>query len=120
MQTKNSLWGGHKLLNHNGGLTPLLGFFYDAGMYFMYVLQMNNEQLYFGFTNDIRKRLSQHHNGEVLTTKKYLPVKLIYYECYLSRKDAKTRETMIKKYGSTYAHLKKRILHSIKESQGRG
>lgn len=89
-------------------------------MAYLYVLKLNNDQLYIGFTNNLERRIRSHTNGKVFTTKKYLPIKLIYYECYLSTKDAKERESMLKRYGSTYSHLRKRILNSIKESQGRG
>lgn len=86
----------------------------------MYILKMSNEQLYFGFTSDLKKRLQEHKMGKVFSTKKYAPTRLIYYECYLSRDDAKNRETMLKRYGSTYVHLKRRISSSIERSQGRG
>lgn len=89
-------------------------------MFYVYVLTMNIGQLYIGSTGNLRKRIEQHKSGEVSTTKKYLPVKLIYYECYLSEKDARHRESMLKKYGSTWSHLKHRIKDSIKESQRRG
>lgn len=89
-------------------------------MFYVYVLTMDNEQLYIGSTKDLRKRVEQHRKGEVLTTKKYLPVKLVYYECYLSKNDARRRESMLKKYGSTWSNLKRRIGDSIKESQRRG
>ena len=75
---------------------------------------MGNNQLYVGFTNDLKNRIREHNYGKVLTTRKYLPVKLVYYECYASMSDAKQREKMIKKFGSTYSHLKRRILNSIK------
>ena len=89
-------------------------------MYYLYILRLSNYQIYIGFTNNIRKRLEEHNDGKVLTTSKYLPAKLIYYECYLSKKDALQREKMIKKFGSTYSHLKKRIFNSLKDSQERG
>ncbi|KKS46619.1 MAG: GIY-YIG catalytic domain protein [Candidatus Azambacteria bacterium GW2011_GWA2_42_9] len=86
----------------------------------MYVLLLDNDQLYIGFTNDLKKRIKLHKEGKVFTTKKFLPVKLVYYECYLDKEDAEQREFMIKRFGSTYSHLKKRITNSIKKSQGRG
>lgn len=89
-------------------------------MYYLYILSLNNKQIYIGFTNNLQKRLEEHNNGKVFTTHKYLPIKLIYYECYLSQKDAVQREKMIKRFGSTYSHLKKRIFNSLKDSQGRG
>ena len=89
-------------------------------MYYVYVLKMSNNQLYIGFTNDIRKRIKEHKEAKVFTTRKFLPIKLIYYECYLSHQDAKERESMIKKFGSSYSHLKHRIRNSIKGLQERG
>lgn len=89
-------------------------------MYYLYVLSLRNKQIYIGFTNNLNKRLGEHNDSKVFTTSKYLPVKLIYYECYLSQKDAIQREKMIKRFGSTYSHLKQRISHSIEDSQGRG
>ena len=86
----------------------------------MYILTLNNGQFYIGFTNDLKKRIKEHKEGNVFTTKKFLPVKLIYYECYLDREDAKQREFMLKRFGSTYSHLKNRITNSIKKSQERG
>ena len=82
-------------------------------MFFTYVLKMNNGQIYIGFAKDLKERLKRHKNGEVFTTKKYLPVRLIYFECYLSQKDAIQREKMLKRYGSSWSHLKRRIKHSL-------
>ena len=89
-------------------------------MFYVYVLEMHNKELYFGSSDDLKKRIHKHTSGKVFTTRKYLPVRLIYYECYLSEQDAKQRERMLKQYGSTYTHLKKRIKNSIKGFQGRG
>lgn len=88
-------------------------------MYYTYILKLSNDKLYIGFTNDIRNRIKEHKNGKVLSTRNFLPAKLIYYECYLSYADARQRELMIKKFGSTYSHLKNRIRNSIKGLQGR-
>ncbi len=82
--------------------------------HYVYVLKMSNGELYIGFTHDLKNRLEQHKGGRIITTRKYLPVRLVYYECYASIYDAKQREKMIKKFGSTYSHLKNRILNSIK------
>lgn len=89
-------------------------------MYFVYVLKLSNNQLYFGFTNDLRKRLKEHESGKTFTTKKYLPIELIYYECYSAFQDAKNRESKIKQFGSTYSQLKKRLIYSIRGPQRRG
>ena len=83
-------------------------------MYYVYVLKMVNGQVYIGFTPDLKGRIQKHKSGKVLTTKKYLPVHLLYYESYLSKDDALKREKMIKRYGSTWSHLLRRISKSLK------
>jgi len=52
--------------------------------------------LYIGYTTDLRKRFDQHNNGESLATKPFKPYKLIFYEAFLNRKDAKSREEYLK------------------------
>ena len=89
-------------------------------MHFVYILKLNNKQLYIGFTRDLKKRLKEHESGKVFTINKYLPLKLIYYECHSAFLDAKDRESKIKQFGSTYSQLKKRIVHSIGASQRQG
>lgn len=89
-------------------------------MFYVYVLVMSNGQFYIGFTPNLKDRIQKHKEGNVFTTKKYLSIKLIYYECYLSKKDALNREYKIKRFGSSWGHLKKRICKSIEDSQGRG
>lgn len=81
---------------------------------------MNNNQIYIGRTNDLNRRLEEHKLGDVFTTKKYLPVKLVYYEAYLSEKDTERRESALKKYGSSWSHIKRRIFSSLKDVQERG
>ena len=63
-------------------------------MYYFYVLKSINN-IYFGSTNDLRRRLSEHNTGKCFSTKgsKW---KLIYYEAYLSEIDARNREHQIK------------------------
>jgi putative endonuclease len=47
----------------------------------MYILECNDGSYYTGSTNDLKRRLVQHENGEGANhTKKRLPVKLVYYE----------------------------------------
>lgn len=95
-------------------LDPALENLHYDFMFYVYVLKMSNEQIYIGFTADLKKRLQEHNSGKSFTTSKYLPVCLIYYEAYNSRSDAKLRETMIKRYGSSWSHLKKRLKNGLK------
>ena len=52
--------------------------------------------MYIGYTTDLRKRFKQHNSGESLATKPFRPYKLIFYEAFLNRIDAKHREEYLK------------------------
>lgn len=65
--------------------------------YYVYVLlSKKDHKFYIGYTNNIGKRLREHENGEVASTKWRLPVILIYYEMHLNQKDALRREDYFK------------------------
>lgn len=49
-----------------------------------------------GSSSDLRARFKSHNNGENLSTKSYAPFKLIFYEAYISKKDALRREEYFK------------------------
>ena len=66
-------------------------------MFYVYVLQSKkDDDLYVGFTNDIKKRLFKHNSGKVFSTKLRRPLKLIYTEICLNKKDATQREKYFK------------------------
>ena len=65
-------------------------------MFYVYVLQMSNKQVYTGSTSDLRRRLREHQLGKSTTTSKYLPVTLIFYEAFVSKVDAQRREMYLK------------------------
>lgn len=69
-------------------------------MYYVYILFSNKDKkLYIGFTPDLKNRLSKHNTGFVISTKHRRPLRLIYYESYLLREDAKRRERYLKSGG---------------------
>lgn len=82
-------------------------------MHYVYVLKLNNGRVYIGFTSDLKRRIQEHKSGKTFTTRKYLPLRLIYYECYLAKDDAIRREKTLKRYGSSWSHLLKRIAKSL-------
>ncbi len=62
-------------------------------MYYTYVLiSLKDHKFYTGYTSDIEKRLQQHNDGEVFSTKSRRPFKLIYFEACLNQDDALHRE----------------------------
>ncbi|MBP9822311.1 MAG: GIY-YIG nuclease family protein [Candidatus Pacebacteria bacterium] len=87
-------------------------------MYFFYVLKSTkNEELYFGYTEDLRARLGQHNSGKVPSTNLKKPLVLVYYEAYRSQSDAKHREHSIKLRGNAYLQLKRRIRNCVAETE---
>jgi len=83
-------------------------------MYYVYILKSNkDDNLYIGYTNDLRRRLKEHNTSFSKATKSRLPLKLVYYEAYLSEKDAKEREFKLKRFSGSYIHLKNRIKNSL-------
>lgn len=66
-------------------------------MFYTYILEsLKNGELYFGYTNNLVKRVKEHNQGLNISTKRYLPWKLIYYEACLDKQDAKRREYYFK------------------------
>lgn len=65
--------------------------------YYVYILQsQKNKSYYIGYTSDLLKRVKSHNAGSNLATKPYVPYKLIFYEAFLDKNDAKNRETYLK------------------------
>ena len=96
------------------GLTPHLERIYLKSMFYVYVLKsQKDEKLYIGLTSDLRKRLAQHNNGKGKSTAYRTPFNLVYYEAYLSEKDALTGESQLKRFSGSYVHLRKRIGKSL-------
>lgn len=78
-------------------------------MFYVYVLiSLDDGGFYIGCTNDLKNRIKAHTFGMVESTRKRLPVQLIYYEACLNKKDAFHREKYLKTtYGRRY--LKQRL-----------
>lgn len=78
-------------------------------MFYVYILKSGKSgQFYTGYTNDLRKRLSQHNQGQSSWTKGGVPWSLIYYEASLNKQDARNREKYLKT-GPGKAYLKNRL-----------
>ena len=66
-------------------------------MYYVYVLRSQFDgKLYIGYTMNLKNRVQEHNNGEVISTKSRRPLELIFYEGYKSMEDAKRREHYFK------------------------
>ena len=65
--------------------------------YYTYILQsLKNNSLYIGYTSTLKVRLKSHNAGENKATKPFIPYRLIFYEAFLNRIDAKNREVYLK------------------------
>jgi putative endonuclease len=83
-------------------------------MHYVYVLSSQKSKwIYIGCTDDLKIRYAQHKDGRVKSTKGHLPLKLIYYEAYLSKTDARKREVELKNNSQQKEFLYKRLENSI-------
>ena len=83
-------------------------------MFYVYVLQSTKDkELYFGFSEDLQRRVKEHNSGVVPSTRDRKPFRLIYYEAYLVASDARRRERQIKLRAQAFTALKRRIQDSI-------
>jgi len=57
---------------------------------------MCNNQLYTGYTADLKERIKSHNAGKVKSTALRRPLKLIHYEAYTLESDARRRERFLK------------------------
>ncbi len=57
---------------------------------------MESNELYVGYTSNLKQRLVEHNQGLNLSTKRYMPWEIIYYEACLNKKDAIGRENYLK------------------------
>ena len=66
-------------------------------MYYVYVLfSAKDKKFYIGFTSNLKRRLEEHSQGKNISTRSRRPLKLVYYESHLSKKDAQRREKYFK------------------------
>ncbi|HAV11306.1 MAG TPA: excinuclease ABC subunit C [Candidatus Moranbacteria bacterium] len=80
------------------------------GFYYVYVIENDHDlSWYIGFTINFGKRLQEHNSGKSpYTSRKQGKRRVIYAECYLSKKDALSREEFLKS-GSGRRFLKNQL-----------
>ena len=65
--------------------------------FYVYALiSLNNSNLYIGQTNNLERRIKQHKSGKVLSTKPYIPYRLLFEESFSDRKNAVAKEKELK------------------------
>jgi len=87
-------------------------------MFYTYCLQSKKEprELYFGYTNDLKRRLVEHNKGLNISSARYAPWELIYYEACLFESDARRREAYLKTSVGRRM-LKRRLLDHMRNVQ---
>jgi len=82
--------------------------------YYAYVLiSEKDNNLYTGYTSDLRKRVEEHNKGLVVSTKNRRPLRLIYFEGCLNQQDATRREKYLKS-GNGKIYLRNRMKNYFK------
>jgi len=65
-------------------------------MHYVYILLLSNSCFHTGYTANLKRRISEHEQGKNHTTSRYQPVKFIFCEIFLNKKDALRREKYFK------------------------
>ena len=80
--------------------------------FYIYILLGGDKKFYIGYTTNLKQQLIQHSKGEVRSTKNRRYLKLIHYEYFISKKDAKAREIYLKS-GAGHDQLKKFLKNTL-------
>lgn len=79
-------------------------------MFYVYMLiSEKNGEMYIGSTKNLARRVQEHNSGVEISTKRYMPWKLFYYEAYSSEALARNREMRLKQHGNAKKELKRRV-----------
>ena len=79
-------------------------------MYYTYILRSQKSKIfYYGYTEDLKRRLKEHNEGRVFATKPHCPWRLVFYAAFETTKQAKEFEQYLKT-GSGKAFAYKRLV----------
>jgi len=67
---------------------------------YVYILEMKNWRYYIWSTNDVKRRIAEHHRWNTASTKNNRPLKLLYYKEFITKEDAHQKELWLKKQKS--------------------
>jgi len=68
-------------------------------MYFVYMMESEKDhKLYIGSTDDLTRSFTAHNRDKVADTKGRSPFKMLYYEVFLKKENARQREERLKKF----------------------
>ena len=82
-------------------------------MYYVYILNSTKDKkFYIGSSGDLKRRMEEHKQGKVTSTRNRLPMRLICYEAYLFKAEALRREKFLKSSDGK-KDLHKRLIESL-------
>ena len=83
-------------------------------MYYVYVLKsLIDRKYYYGFTEDIERRIKSHNQGKVKSTESRRPLNIVYYEIVPDITSTRRKEKYFKSgFGRKYIRSKIRALSS--------
>ena len=85
-------------------------------MYYVYIIRNEEKGTYVGYTDDIERRIREHNYNHKGYTGKG-DWQCVYYEAFLSEKDARNREHQLKHNGNAKRWLKARIHNSLEDEK---
>lgn len=86
-------------------------------MYYVYILESSKSNiLYYGYTEDLKKRMNEHKTGQSTFTKGHLPWRLVWYSAFIDKQKAKDFELYLKS-GSGKAFVYKRLVALTKDAE---
>jgi putative endonuclease len=66
-------------------------------MFYVYVIRSEIDgRFYVGMCSDLERRIREHNVGKTFSTKAYRPWELFFFEKYLTRVQARSREKFLK------------------------
>lgn len=87
-------------------------------MFYVYLLRSTVDgNLYIGYTSDLKKRVVEHNKGKSTSTRRRVPLNLVYYEVYMSQTDAMEREKRLKSSAGAYTALKRRLKSGLRQGR---
>jgi len=66
-------------------------------MWYVYILKSENKRWYYvGSTNRLTERLKEHNFGKVKSTKRFLPLRIVFTKNFEKEKEARSYEKLVK------------------------
>ena len=83
-------------------------------MFYVYLLKSRKDgKCYLGSTKHLERRLVEHNEGLVPSTKSRAPFEVVYYEAYKAEGDARMRESRLKLRSKAFTQLRTRLVESL-------